>query len=178
MPSPRLPLLSPPLSLSLAGGPHVWGPSLTSRRALPARRPHAASRRALASVPAQPRACLSASRRRPGFRRRLACRRAQTAAAAARARRERERARRGSPSGGYGSVGNSGNLTVWFQMNWASDLEKFWERARGLYTWSKPPVETISTSVLMHLYRRLAKPAASTNALVSQPPVQMYFQSI
>jgi len=34
--------------------------------------------------------------------------------------------------GRYGGVENSGSLTVWFQMKWALDLEKF--RELGLYT--------------------------------------------
>jgi len=63
-------------------------------------------------------------------------------------------------------------------MNWAPDLEKFQERARGLYTWgistggwlSQPHVETASTNALVL--------TVSTGGWLSQPPVQMYFQFI
>jgi len=81
------------------------------------------------------------------------------------------------------------SLTAWFQINWAPDLEKFQAEDQRLYTggistggWlSHPPVETISTGgwlsrppVLMHLYRQLTKPTASTNVFSVYLKISLY----
>ena len=140
------------------------GPFLTSRRALPARRPHAASRRALASVPAQPRARLTSSLpppRAPNSVRPHHRRRRPTAAAARRGRlppprahtqregeRERE-ARKLTAVVQEGRERGRWRKTVALDFsaayrrrrgNWsAKDLDKILESEHGIY------IETICT---------------------------------
>ena len=147
------------------------GPSLTSRLAMPARRPHAASRRALASVPARPRARLTSSLpppRAPNSVRPHHHRRRPTAAAAARTHaergRERERGRRGSSpqwSRKGASEGDGGRRRRWIFRHPAGVGEetgaprtytKFWKRSAGY----------------------ILKPFVQAVVLASQPPVLMH----
>jgi len=134
--------------------------------------PPRATRRALALLPAQPRARLTPSLPPPSpFPGPAPPVAAALPAAAAHARRERERARRGSPSGGYGVEGGVLRQREQRRRGRLRRREKFRQADGVVLNELGARLRKISeassrAACKNHFYRRLTKPTACTNAFV------------